>query len=75
MTIFLFNNVTMIKKTSLGFMLLSCAVIVYFFVKEQFRGIALSSADSMTLSITYLVFGLSMLIFGRINFLEKKKEQ
>jgi hypothetical protein len=65
----------MIKKTSLGFMLLSCAVIIYFFVKEQFRGIVLSSAENMTLSITYLVFGLSMLIFGRINFLEKKKEQ
>lgn len=65
----------MIKKTSLGFMLLSCAVIVYFFIKEQFRGVVLSSAENMTLSITYLVFGLSMLIFGRINFLEKKKEQ
>ena len=65
----------MIKKTSLGFMLLSCAVIIYFFIKEQFRGIVLSSAENMTLSISYLVFGLSMLIFGRINFLEKKKEQ
>ena len=65
----------MIKKTSLGFMLLSCAVIVYFFIKEQFRGVVLSSTENMTLSITYLVFGLSMLIFGRINFLEKKKEQ
>jgi hypothetical protein len=65
----------MIKKTSLGFMLLSCAVIIFFFIKEQFRGIVLSSAENMTLSITYLVFGLSMLIFGRINFLEKKKEQ
>ncbi|HXS58833.1 MAG TPA: hypothetical protein VN726_22070 [Hanamia sp.] len=65
----------MIKKTSLGFMLLSCAVIIFFFIKEQFRGIVLSSAENMTLSITYLVFGLSMLIFGRINFLENKKEQ
>jgi hypothetical protein len=35
MTIFLFNNVTMIKKTSLGFMMLSCAVIVYFFVQRH----------------------------------------
>lgn len=65
----------MIKKTSLGFMLLSCAVIIYFFIKEQFRGVVLSSAENITLSVAYLVFGLSMLIFGRINFLEKKKEQ
>lgn len=65
----------MIKKTSVAFMLLSCAVIIYFFIKEQFRGIVLSSSENMTLSISYLVFGLSMLIFGRINFLEKKKEQ
>lgn len=56
-------------------MLLSCAVIIFFFVKEQFRGIVLSPAENMTLSVSYLVLGLSMLIFGRINFLEKKKEQ
>lgn len=56
-------------------MLLSCAVIIYFFIKEQFKGIVLSSSENMTLSISYLVFGLSMLIFGRINFLEKKEEQ
>ena len=63
------------KKLSLLFLLLSMGVIIYFFIKEQFKGVTLSHEENMTLSITYLVIGLCMLILARINFLEKRKNE
>jgi hypothetical protein len=63
------------KKLSLLFLLLGMGVVIYFFIKEQFKGVTLSHEENMTLSITYLVIGLCMLILARINFLEKKKNQ
>jgi hypothetical protein len=62
------------KKLSLLVMLLGMSVVIYFFIKEQFKGITLSHEENMTLSITYLVIGLCMLILARINFLEKRKK-
>jgi hypothetical protein len=61
------------KKLSLLVLLLSMGVVIYFFIKEQFKGITLSHEENMTLSVTYLVIGLCMLIIARINFLEKRK--
>ncbi|HEY9342796.1 MAG TPA: hypothetical protein VIQ23_14520 [Hanamia sp.] len=63
------------KKLSLLFLLLGMGVIIYFFIKEQFKGVTLSHEENMTLSITYLVIGLCMLILARINFLEKRKNE
>lgn len=56
-------------------MLLGMSVVIYFFIKEQFKGITLSHEENMALSITYLVIGLCMLILARINFVEKKKSR
>jgi hypothetical protein len=61
------------KKLSLLFLLLAMGVVIYLFIKEQFKGVTLSHEENMTLSVTYLVIGLCMLIIARINFLEKRK--
>lgn len=61
------------KKLSLLVLLLGMGVVIYFFIKEQFKGVTLSHEENMTLSITYLVIGICMLILARINFLEKRK--
>ena len=63
------------KKASFIFLLLSIGVIVYFFVKEQFRGITLSGTENIILSITYLVVGICLLILFRLKHLENKKEE
>lgn len=63
------------KKISLLVLLLCMGIIIYFFIKEQFKGVTLSHEENMALSITYLVIGICMLILARINFLEKKKSR
>jgi uncharacterized membrane protein YuzA (DUF378 family) len=62
------------KKLSLLVMLLAMSVVIYFFIKEQFKRVTLSHEENMALSITYLVIGLCMLILARINYLEKRKK-
>ncbi|MGN6194653.1 MAG: hypothetical protein ACTHOB_06920 [Ginsengibacter sp.] len=63
------------KKISFIFLLLSIAIIIYFFIKEQFRGITLSSTENIILSITYLVVGISLLILFRLKHLENKQQE
>lgn len=60
------------KKISFFFLIVSIGIIIYFFIKEQFRGIVLSQRENMILSITYLVTGISVLILYRIKYLENK---
>ncbi|HEV2832497.1 MAG TPA: hypothetical protein VGW31_11005 [Hanamia sp.] len=62
------------KKLSLLVMVLAMSVVIYFFIKEQFKRVTLSHEENMTLSIIYLVIGLCMLILARINYLEKRKK-
>ena len=62
------------KKLSLLVLLLSMGVVIYFFIKEQFKGVTLSHEENMTLSVTYLVIGICMLLLARINYLEKRKK-
>ena len=62
------------KKLSLLVLLLSMGVIIYFFIKEQFKGVTLSHKENMTLSVTYLIIGICMLLLARINYLEKRKK-
>ena len=62
------------KKLSLLVMVLAMSVVIYFFIKEQFKRVTLSHEENMTLSVTYLVIGLCMLILARINYLEKRKK-
>jgi len=63
------------KKISLIFLLLSIAIIIYFFIKEQFKGIVLSNSENILLSITYLVVGISLFILFRLKQIENKKEE
>jgi amino acid transporter len=63
------------KKFSFIFLLLSIGIIIYFFIKEQFRGIALSQKENLLLSITYLIVGISLIILFRIKHFENKKKE
>lgn len=62
------------KKASFIFLLLSIGIIIYFFIKEQFKGINLSGTENIILSITYLIVGVCLLILFRLRHLENKKE-
>jgi hypothetical protein len=63
------------KKIVGVLMFVSMAIIVWLFVKEQFKGVVLSKSENTLLSITYLVMGISIFIFARLNSLQKKKEE
>jgi amino acid transporter len=63
------------KKASFIFLLLCIGIIIYFFIKEQFKGITLSGTENIILSITYLVVGVCLLILFRLKHLENKKEE
>jgi len=63
------------KKTAFIFLLISVVIIIYLFIKEQFRGIVLSNSENILLSITYLVVGISLFILFRLKHLENKKEE
>jgi amino acid transporter len=63
------------KKVSFIFLLLSIGIIIYFFIKEQFRGIALSQKENFLLSITYLIVGISLIILFRIKHFEDKNKE
>ncbi|MEO9147650.1 MAG: hypothetical protein ABI237_19040 [Ginsengibacter sp.] len=63
------------KKISLSFLIAGMAVIIYLFVKEQFKGAVLSPMENMLLSITYLVVGISIFILYRIRSKENKNKK
>ena len=50
------------KKLCFFFLITGMIVIIYLFVKEQFKGIVLTSNENMLLSITYLVVGVALFI-------------
>jgi hypothetical protein len=50
------------KKLCFFFLITGMIVIIYLFVKEQFKGIVLTSGENMLLSITYLVVGVALFI-------------
>jgi hypothetical protein len=62
------------KKIAQILLLLCILIVIYFFIKEQFRGINLSHRENMILSITYLVTGISVFILYRIKYLENKNQ-
>jgi hypothetical protein len=61
------------KKILILILVICMGLIIYFFIKEQVKGIALSHRENIILSVTYLITGISILILGRIKFLENKK--
>lgn len=63
------------KKIAFIFLLISIVIIVYLFIKEQFRGIVLSATENILLSITYLIVGASLFILFRLKYLENKREE
>jgi hypothetical protein len=60
-----------IKKVALLFLFLSMIIIIYLFIKEQFRGIILTHTENMILSACYLVTGVSLIIMMRKTKEEK----
>jgi len=62
-----------IKKILILILVICMGLITYFFIKEQVKGIVLSDRENMILSVTYIITGVSILIFGRVKFLENKK--
>jgi amino acid transporter len=63
------------KKISFILLLSSIGIIIYFFIKEQFRGITLSQKENLLLSITYLIVGISQIILFRIKHFENKNKE
>jgi amino acid permease len=61
------------KKILILILVICMGLIIYFFIKEPVKGIALSHKENMILSVTYLITGISILVLGRIKFLENKK--
>lgn len=47
-------------------------LIIYFFVEEQIKGVVLSQAENIFLSVLYLIVGVSVLILIRLKSSEKK---
>jgi uncharacterized protein HemY len=63
------------KKAGFVLLLLSMGVILFFFIKEQFRGIDLSHIENMLLSISYFGFAVAFIILWRAKSLEKKEDE
>jgi hypothetical protein len=63
------------KKVAVILFFGSIGLIIYFFIKEQFKGIALSHAENIIVSIAYFGFAIANIIFIRLNYLEKKSEK
>jgi len=63
------------KRISFIVLLTGFIIIAYLFIKEQFRGIVLSSTENTILSITYLVVGICLIILFRIKNQENKKKE
>ena len=61
-------------KRLLFILLLICFItIVYFFIKEQFNKVVLTSRENLMLSITYLLVGIILLVLFIIKNRENKK--
>jgi hypothetical protein len=61
------------KKMLVVILLISMGVIIYFFVKEQFKGIVLSHDENILLSVLYLVVGICVLALAAVKFPENKR--
>lgn len=61
-------------KRLLFISLLICFImIVYFFIKEQFNKVVLTSGENLVLSITYLLVGIILLVLFIVKNRENKK--
>ena len=61
-------------KRLLFILLLICFItIVYFFIKEQFNKVVLTSRENLVLSITYLLVGIILLVLFIVKNRENKK--
>lgn len=61
-------------KRLLFILLLICFItIVYFFIKEQFNKVVLTSGENLVLSITYLLVGIVLLILFIVKNRENRK--
>jgi hypothetical protein len=63
------------KKAGFILLLVSMGIIIFFFIKEQFRAIALSYTENLLLSISYFGFAIAFIILWRVKSLEKKEEE
>ena len=62
------------KKVALILFFASIGLIIYFFIKEQFKGIVLSHAENIILSIAYFGFAIANIIFIVLSKKMKKSE-
>ena len=63
------------KRIVILLLVLGMGIVIYFFIKEQFKGITLTHGENMLLSFTYLANGILIVIFARMKYLEKKNQQ
>jgi hypothetical protein len=62
-----------VKKLAVILFFASIGLIIYFFIKEQFKGISLSHAENIVLSIAYFGFAIANIIFIVLSKKVKKK--
>jgi hypothetical protein len=63
-----------VKKLAVILFFASIGLIIYFFIKEQFKGIALSHAENIIVSIAYFGFAIANIIFIVLSKKMKKSE-
>jgi hypothetical protein len=62
------------KNVAVTLFFASIGVIIYFFIKEQFKGIVLSHTENVVLSIAYFGFAIANIIFIVLSKKVKKSE-
>ena len=62
------------KRVAVILFFASIGLIIYFFIKEQFKGIALSHAENIIVSIAYFGFAITNIIFIVLSKKVKKSE-
>ena len=65
----------LLKRISFVVLAVCFVVIIFLLIKEQLRGAALSSAENMLLSITYLVVAVALILLFRIKNIEDKEKE
>jgi hypothetical protein len=61
------------KKVAVILFFTSIGLIIFFFIKEQFKGIVLSHTENIIVSVAYFGFAIANIIFIVLSKKSKKK--
>lgn len=63
------------KKIIILILVASMGFIIYYFIIEQFKGVALSKNENIFLSVLYLIIGICILILVRFRNIDNKSKR